>query len=595
MTRNDYLIKRKFNSYLVPGILMTIAMQLGNIVDSILVSMFIDIDGLTAISLSMPALCFMQMFGFIIGVGGAITISVKLGKRQMDEASGIFSVCVVSVVVISLAFTALSFFITHPLTMLLASTAELQALLEPYLFIFICFIPSLNVCLVLANIMTIDNNPKLGSASFVVANAVNLILDYIFLRYTDMGMTGAALSSIIGFGAGILLVIPYIFSKKRMLRFSVREGIRQIKSIAEIFKNGTPQASYFIMTILKYYILNAFIQQTLGADNMAIYAVCINSVNIVRLCIEGIIGVVQTIGGVLFGEKDYFGIRRLVRRTVLFCCVSVAVLTAVFLTYPQLILTIFSFNKPELYDEALLCVRLFSFSFGFYAANRIVQVYYQTTLNTKLSTINTTLDGFVLLVPVSMLFIGTMGVLGISIATIATEALSFFAVWVYRMIQQKRGKLPQKGFLMIPEKDGENLADITVMSTDEQAVEISEKLISCCTEHGISTKKANIIGIAAEELTSNISHYGYKGNDPSFIDISLSMTDGKLILRVRDDGVPFNPTEYRAENDEDFLPGGIELIRSIADKMTYTRVLNMNNTVIELALEPIINNKECLA
>ena len=62
MTRNDYLIKRKFNSYLVPGILMVIAMQLGNIVDSILVSMFIDIDGLTAISLSMPALCFMQMF-----------------------------------------------------------------------------------------------------------------------------------------------------------------------------------------------------------------------------------------------------------------------------------------------------------------------------------------------------------------------------------------------------------------------------------------------------------------------------------------------------------------------------------------------------
>ena len=168
MTRNDYLIKRKFNSYLVPGILMVIAMQLGNIVDSILVSMFIDIDGLTAISLSMPALCFMQMFGFIIGVGGAITISVKLGKRRIDEASGIFSVCIISVIVISLIFTVLSFFITRPLTMFLASTAELQALLEPYLFIFICFIPSLNVCLVLANIMTIDNNPKLKTCNYVV-------------------------------------------------------------------------------------------------------------------------------------------------------------------------------------------------------------------------------------------------------------------------------------------------------------------------------------------------------------------------------------------------------------------------------------------
>lgn len=587
MTRNDYLIKRKFNSYLVPGILMVIAMQLGNIVDSILVSMFIDIDGLTAISLSMPALCFMQMFGFIIGVGGAITISVKLGKRQMDEASGIFSVCVISVIVISLLFTILSFFITRPLTMLLASSEELQALLEPYLFIFICFIPSLNVCLVLANIMTIDNNPKLGSASFVVANAVNLILDYIFLRYTDMGMTGAALSSIIGFGAGILLVIPYIFSKKRMLRFSLREGIRQIRSIAEVFKNGMPQAMYFIMTILKYYILNAFIQQTLGADNMAVYAVCINSVNIVRLCIEGVIGIIQTIGGVLFGEKDYYGIRRLVRRTVTFCCVAVAALMAIFIICPQLILTIFSFNKPELYDIALLCVRLFSFSFAFYAANRIVQVYYQTTLHTRLSSINTTLDGFVFLVPISMIFIGTMGVLGVSFATIVTEALSFFAVFIYRIIQQKRGKLPQKGFLMIPEKDGESLADITVSSTDKQAVEVSKQLMECCEKEGIPSEKATIISVAAEELTSNIARYGYKGNKPSFIDIRLSRVDDRLVLRVRDDSVSFNPTEYSPGESEEFRLGGIELIRSVADKMTYTRVLNMNNTVIEVALDAV--------
>ena len=587
MVRNDYLIKRKFNSYLVPGILMTIAMQLGNIVDSILVSKYIDIDGLTAISLSMPALCLMQMFGFIIGVGGATTISVKLGKRHLKEASGIFSVCIIAVTAVSLLFTALSFFITKPLTMFLASTPELQALLEPYLFIFICFIPALNICLVLANMMTVDNNPKLGAAAFIVANAVNLILDYIFLAHTDMGMTGAALSSMIGFGSGILLVIPYAFSKKRMLRFSIREGFRQIKEIGAIIKNGSPQAMYFIMQILKYYILNAFIQKTLGADNMAIYAVCINSVNIVRLFVEGVIGVVQTIGGVLFGEKDYFGIRRLVRRTLLFCSAAVAFLMAVFLISPQLILTIFSFNKPELYNDALLCVRMFSFSFGFYAANRIVQVYYQTILRARLSTIDTALDGFVLLVPVTMLFISTMGVLGISVATIVTEALSFLAVWVYRVIQQKKGKLPQKGFLMIPEKDSESLMDITVTSTEKEASEISQKLIKCCKENGVPSTKANAIGIAAEELTLNIAHYGYKSNDPSFIDISLSKAEDKLILRVRDDGVSFNPTEYSAKEDEGFLLGGIELIRAISDKMTYTRVLNMNNTVIEVSLDSV--------
>jgi len=388
----------------------------------------------------------------------------------------------------------------------------------------------------------------------------------LFPIKVHMGMTGSALSSIIGFGSGILLVIPYALSKKRMLRFSMREGMKQIKIIGTVIKNGLPQVMYFIMLILKYYILNSFIQQTLGADNMAIYAVCINSVYIVRLCVEGIIGVVQTIGGVLYGEKDYYGIRRLVRRTVIFSSVAVVALMAVFLICPQVILTIFSFNKPELYDEAILSVRLFSF--GFYAANRLVQVYYQTILKAKLSTINTILDGFAFLVPFSLLFIGTMGILGVSIATIVTEGMSFLAVCLYRILQQKRGKLPQKGFLMIPEKDGENLVDITVKSTDEQAVEISQKLIKCCLEQGVSAEKANAVGIASEELTSNIAHYGYKGNKPSYIDISLSKTDGKLILRVRDDGVSFNPTEYSAEESENFKLGGISLIRALADKMT---------------------------
>ena len=582
MKRNDYLIKRKFNSYLIPGILMAVAMQLGNIVDSILVSKFIDIDGLTAISLSMPALCFMQMFGFVIGVGGAITISVKLGERQIKEASGIFSVCVISVTGISLIFTALSFFITHPLTLVLASTPELQALLEPYLFIFICFIPVLNICLMLSNIMTVDNNPKLGAAVTVVANAVNLLFDYYFLKYTDLGMKGAAYSSMIGFASGILIVIPYALSKKRMLSFSFSEGLRQMKEFFGIVKTGMPQAMYFIMLILKYYILNTFIQATLGADNMAIYAVCINSTYIVRLFIEGIIGIIQTIGGVLYGEKDYYGIRRLVRRTLLFSGVAVVFLMAVFWIFPQLILTIFSFNKPELYADAVLSVRLFSLSFVFYAANRVVQVYYQTTLKTKLSTINTVLDGFPFLVPFSMLFISTMGIFGVSVATVVTEALSFAAVFVYRMIQQKRGKLPQKGFLMIPESDSKTLLDLSVENTEKEAVEIAKKLVECCTKNGIPAKKAKAIGVAAEEMTVNISRYGYKGNKPSFIDEKLAQTEDKLLLCIRDDGVPFNPTEYRPEEDDEFLLGGIALVKALSADMTYTRVLNMNNTVLEL-------------
>ena len=582
MLRNDYLIKRKFNSYVVPGVLMIMASQLGNIVDSILVSSFIDIDGMTAISLSLPVLYFMQIIGFAIGVGCAVTISVMLGKRQIKEASGVFSVCIVADIGLSLIFTVIAPFAASPLAGMLAQTPRLEELLMPYIYVYMLLAPLINFCLLVSNVVTIDNCPKLGAACFIIANIVNLGLDYYFLKYTDLGMYGAALSTVLGYGVGNVVLIPYMLSKKRMLSVKLKEGLRQLGKIWSVIKAGASQMSYLLMLILQYFVLNTFIQSTLGADNTAIYSVCMNSVEIVRLCIEGVIGVIQTIAGVLYGEKDYFGIRRLVRRTVIIVGIVVIILTSFFIVFPNLILSLFSFNKPELYDNAILCVRLFSLSFAFFAANRIVQVYYQTILATSLATTDTVLQGFAYLLPFSIIFISSTGIIGVSIAAAVTEALAFFTVWGFRIWRQRRGKLPQKGFLMIPDADSDSLFDITIKSTEQEAVEVSRQLIKCCGENGVSGETAGIIGVAAEELAVNIARYGYKKSAPSYIDINLSRAEGKLLLRVRDDGVPFNPTEYAPSDGDEFLITGSEMIRRITSKLSYTRVLNMNNTVIEV-------------
>lgn len=582
MLRNDYLIKRKFNSYVVPGVLMIMASQLGNIVDSILVSSFIDIDGMTAISLSLPVLYFMQIIGFAIGVGCAVTISVMLGKRQIKEASGVFSVCIVADIGLSLIFTVIAPFAASPLAGMLAQTPRLEELLMPYIYVYMLLAPLINFCLLVSNVVTIDNCPKLGAACFIIANIVNLGLDYYFLKYTDLGMYGAALSTVLGYGVGNVVLIPYMLSKKRMLSVKLKEGLRQLGKIWSVIKAGASQMSYLLMLILQYFVLNTFIQSTLGADNTAIYSVCMNSVEIVRLCIEGVIGVIQTIAGVLYGEKDYFGIRRLVRRTVIIVGIVVIILTSFFIVFPNLILSLFSFNKPELYDNAILCVRLFSLSFAFFAANRIVQVYYQTILATSLATTDTVLQGFAYLLPFSIIFISSTGIIGVSIAAAVTEALAFFTVWGFRIWRQRRGKLPQKGFLMIPDADSDSLFDITIKSTEQEAVEVSRQLIKCCGENGVSGETAGIIGVAAEELAVNIARYGYKKSAPSYIDINISRAEGKLLLRVRDDGVPFNPTEYAPSDGDEFLITGIEMIRRITSKLSYTRVLNMNNTVIEV-------------
>ena len=94
-----------------------------------------------------------------------------------------------------------------------------------------------------------------------------------------------------------------------------------------------------------------------------------------------------------------------------------------------------------------------------------------------------------------------------------------------------------------------------------------------------------MIALGAEEMVSNIIEYGYKmKRHHYYIDVTLKIVDNKLILTLKDDGIVFDPTQYKEEEAE-FSTSGILLVKKIVDKISYTRVLNTNNTSIEIYLK----------
>lgn len=56
-----------------------------------------------------------------------------------------------------------------------------------------------------------------------------------------------------------------------------------------------------------------------------------------------------------------------------------------------------------------------------------------------------------------------------------------------------------------------------------------------------------------------------------------------MIFRMRDTGIPFDPTDYRVDSG-DFKIHGIEVVKSITDRIQYMRVLDLNNTVTEMGM-----------
>jgi two-component sensor histidine kinase len=124
--------------------------------------------------------------------------------------------------------------------------------------------------------------------------------------------------------------------------------------------------------------------------------------------------------------------------------------------------------------------------------------------------------------------------------------------------------------------------DISIDNNIDNASLVSEEISNFCINNNIDNRSAQMIGLSSEEMISNIIKYGYKNKKQNFIDVNLKKIDNTLILRIRDDGMPFDPTKYEVDNDQIYTTSGIKLVESITNKMQYMRILNLNNTILEI-------------
>ena len=579
--RNDYLVSKKFYRYLIPSFLSEMAMHMGSVIDAVIVGNLIGVEALSAVTLASPIVQILHLPGLILGLGGATLAAIWLGERKIKEASDMFSACVIAGIIFSCAGAFTAFWINAPLAYLVADDPQLTTFVEEYLLINILGLPIMTLTFLTCEFLSVDNHPDLSAWMFSIAEAVNVVMDIVLVKFAGLGMEGAAAATIIGYACGLLTLIPYARSKERMLKFYL-SGVAWFKDIFIALKTGLPRVSLEFMQALQIFVLNTAVLKILGVEAMEIYAICSNTLIMAELLAGGIISVIPNICGVLYGEKDYFGIRRLMKKVLELSGVLILVLTAVFLIVPEEIALLFGLENKELLPTAATCLQIYSLSFVPYVFNEFLQTYYQTILETFLATLDTILEFFMLLIPITFLLMHYYGIYGVCAAVPISELLTIIIVEVTRKFLQERGKLPQEGLLMIPKPDHDDSFDVTIEAGEKNAVNISAKIISYCRAHNIDERTAYVLGLAAEEIAVNISRYGYDKVKKPYIDINLSHDGEQWILRIRDDGIPFDPTQYQPEEENKFLLGGINLIKGLAKKLNYVRVLNMNNTIIEI-------------
>lgn len=561
--------------YLIPAMLTTAAFSLSEFVDSMILANILNSDAMAIIQLGSPVILICATAYILIGNGGSTLYSICLGERDIEKAGGYFGVSVASSAIIGLILTIIGFTFFEPLSHVMCKDPELYDDFVTFFRALLWSVPFLIIIMSTVCFLAPAGAPQLATVVNVVANVVNIAMDYVYIRFFGMGVEGAAYATLTGYLVGGVILIFALFGKKADIkrRKLTREDI-------SLFPNIVKTGSSFSATQLGYAIKIAFCNSIAafhaGAAGVVGFSLCIQSLSIVSIFLAAVIESASPILGMLHGQKDYLGEKMVLRRALILQGVLSVLCTGFFNLFADVFASFYDITDGERLMVAVTALSIFSLIYlvrGFY----IVFMKYLQIIGLKLyALLISVADGFVIIIPLSMIMSRSMGIKGLWWSFPINTGVVFAACMIANIIITSRHKDKYTGLLLDLKPGNEKvLLDVTIMRSDDHDIStLSERFQRICEENGMEKMKAVHASLLLEEMTVYLKDHIKKDG---YVDILVKGHDDYISLDFRSTGASIDPND-KSEND---FRENIKLLKGLAREITCNYVMGMNNISVE--------------
>lgn len=231
-------IPKLITSLAVPTIISMLVTSFYNMADTFFVGK-LNTSATAAVGVVFSLMAVIQAIGFFFGHGSGNYISRMLGAKRLDEANIMASTGFFCALIAGLAITVLGLIFLDPLAVALGSTETILPYARDYLRLILIGASYMTASLVLNNQLRFQGNATYAMVGIVSGAVLNIGLDPLLIFVFDMGISGAALATIISqFVSFLLLLVGTL--KSGSLRVSILRFRPNGHYLKEICRGGFP-------------------------------------------------------------------------------------------------------------------------------------------------------------------------------------------------------------------------------------------------------------------------------------------------------------------------------------------------------------------
>ena len=358
-----------------PMMLSMLIQALYNVVDSIFVAMVSE-TALTAVSLAFPLQNLLIAAAVGTGVGINSLLSRRLGEGRHEEANHVASTTLFLGLVISCLFIFIGLFLAKPFLNIFTQDAELLKISTSYSRI--CLIISFGCVfsIFIEKLIQATGNSVQPMTMQLTGAITNIVLDPIFIFVFKLGVNGAAIATVIGQIASMLLAL-YFLSKNDYIQIKIKDIRPNARIIKDIFQVGLPSIVMNSIGTIMVSLINGILI-AFSSTAVSVFGVYFKLQSFVFMPVFGLNNGVIPILGFNYGAKNK---KRMISTMKLGLVVALLIMilgTLLFQLMPRQLLSLFSATE-EMYKIGIPALRSISLCFIPAAISIILIASFQAT------------------------------------------------------------------------------------------------------------------------------------------------------------------------------------------------------------------------
>mgnify|MGYP004719817349 FL=1 len=357
--KRKYLAEEKIPALVlnmaVPSIISMLITSFYNMADTFFVGQ-IGTTARAAVGVIFPLMSIIQALGFTFGHGSGNYISRKLGQGEVEDAKKMAATGFVSALIAGAIFGLVGLIFLDGLVGILGATPTIAPYARQYAMYILIGTPFMASSLVLNNQLRFQGSAFFGMIGMGVGAVLNIALDPLFIFVLDMGVSGAALATILSQIVSFCLLLRGC-TRGGNIAISLKNFSPSWARYKEIARGGTPSLFRQGLGSVATICLN-FAAGIYGDAAIAGMSIVTRVLQFANSAIIGLGQGFQPVCGFNYGAKLYGRVRKAFWFTVSLAFCVLLIGSIVGIAFAPQIIAIFRKEDLEVIKIGALSLRL---------------------------------------------------------------------------------------------------------------------------------------------------------------------------------------------------------------------------------------------